>query len=285
VCAIREKGLPTTNPNITSSNETGGGSIQPVDEDLWASLYQYLSFGDHALRYLFARQFCKGAKVLDWGCGYGFGAALLSSVCSQYVGVDVLKRQIDWATRCIAPKYSFSSFYESRDFFRLFATHQFDVVLLFEVIEHVDNPLQLLSEVKEQLKRDGGILFVSTPNGAFSKHNPRLFTIAEHRAEFCPDELRGLLLKAGFSRIKSYKEYRPDRLDSCRRAFQVMKRMMTSHGPDPAIGGGGYEYLLRRMTKVIDGPEFWRINEMKSCERNLPIFTTHLAVASLESHH
>ena len=173
--------MPTTNRNVTTSNGIGGGSIQPIDEDFRASLHRYLDFGDHSLRYLFARQFCKGLKVLDWGCGYGFGAALLDSVCSQYVGVDVGKRPIDWATRCVVPRYSFSSFCESRDAFRLFTEHQFDVVLLFEVIEHVDHPLQLLSEIKEQLKFDGGILIASTPNGAFSKHNPRLFTIAEHR--------------------------------------------------------------------------------------------------------
>jgi SAM-dependent methyltransferase len=81
----------------------------------------------------------------------------------------------------------------------------FDVVFLFEVIEHLD-----LEEGFELLKRtydllnEGGRLILTTPN----VFNPsRFWRDATHKVAYCYDELGGLLLAQGFQIKAMYRTY------------------------------------------------------------------------------
>src|SRR5262250_602724 len=44
---------------------------------------------EHWHRYAFARRFVAGRRVLDAACGEGYGTALLATIASSAVGVDV----------------------------------------------------------------------------------------------------------------------------------------------------------------------------------------------------
>jgi SAM-dependent methyltransferase len=81
----------------------------------------------------------------------------------------------------------------------------FDVVFLFEVIEHVDleEGVQLLKRVYSLLK-DGGRLILTTPN-VFSPS--RFWRDATHKVAYCYDELGGLLLAQGFQIKVMYRTY------------------------------------------------------------------------------
>lgn len=81
----------------------------------------------------------------------------------------------------------------------------FDVIFLFEVIEHLnlEEGVGLLKKVYELLQ-EGGRFILTTPN----IFNPnRFWRDATHQVAYCYDELGGLLLSQGFSIIAMYRTY------------------------------------------------------------------------------
>ena len=81
----------------------------------------------------------------------------------------------------------------------------FDVVFLFEVIEHLDleEGLKVLEKVYDLLN-GGGRLILTTPN----VFNPsRFWRDATHKVAYCYDELGGLLLSKGFQIKAMYRTY------------------------------------------------------------------------------
>ncbi len=81
----------------------------------------------------------------------------------------------------------------------------FDVVFLFEVIEHLglEEGVQLLKRIY-QLLNEGGRLILTTPN----VFNPtRFWRDATHKVAYCYDELGGLLLAQGFQIKVMYRTY------------------------------------------------------------------------------
>jgi SAM-dependent methyltransferase len=81
----------------------------------------------------------------------------------------------------------------------------FDVVLLFEVIEHLDleEGVNMFRKIYSLLK-EGGYLILSTPN----TFNPgRFWRDATHRVAYCYDELGGLLLSQNFKINGMYRTF------------------------------------------------------------------------------
>ena len=82
----------------------------------------------------------------------------------------------------------------------------FDVVFLFEVIEHLEleEGLKVIEKVYGLLN-GGGRLILTTPN----VFNPsRFWRDATHKVAYCYDELGGLLLAQGFQVTGMYRIYR-----------------------------------------------------------------------------
>jgi SAM-dependent methyltransferase len=95
---------------------------------------------------------------------------------------------------------------QSHDFYSMEEIREtFDVVFLFEVIEHLEleEGVQLLKRSYDLLN-EGGRLILTTPN----VFNPsRFWRDATHRVAYCYDELGGLLLAQGFSITALYRTY------------------------------------------------------------------------------
>jgi SAM-dependent methyltransferase len=104
-----------------------------------------------------------GLSVLDCGCGMGFYLLALSRLRRlDLVGIDTDPIRLEQARRA-AP----AARLERADVARLpFDDRCFDRVLMTEVLEHVDDDLGALREVRRVL-RPGGILAVSVPNAGF----------------------------------------------------------------------------------------------------------------------
>jgi len=92
------------------------------------------------------------------------------------------------------------------DFYSLEEIQEFfDVVFLFEVIEHlnIEEGVQLLKKIYNLLN-GGGRLILTTPN----VFNPsRFWRDATHKVAYCYDELGGLLLSQGFQIKIMYRTY------------------------------------------------------------------------------
>jgi len=155
-------------------------------------------FNEHRARYRFAARFAEGAQVLDAGCGAGYGAAELAGALS-ITGFDVSAEAIGLA------RANFSRpgvrFLQADCAALPFADASFDLVAAFEVIEHLDQWREMLTESRRVLKPQG-LLLVSTPNKAYyaesrAAQGPNPF----HRHEFAFEEFEAAL-SAVFAHVR-----------------------------------------------------------------------------------
>lgn len=149
-----------------------------------SELYLHLM---HIATYEYAKTFVKGKKVLDYGCGSGYGSHMLSEKAESVTGVDISKEAVDFATQEYqSPNMNFKTISE-------IGAEKFDIITSFQVIEHVPEDKKYTFALKNLLK-PGGILIISTPD---KKH--RLFKYIQqpwnifHLKEYTPESLEKLL--------------------------------------------------------------------------------------------
>ena len=116
---------------------------------------------EHVARYTFAARLARGKRVLDAGCGAGYGSAELAQAADSVIGVDRAAEAIDFARAAYGlPNLRF----EQASCEALpHPGGTFDLVVAFEVIEHLDHWREFLLEARRVLA-PAGQLIVSTPN-------------------------------------------------------------------------------------------------------------------------
>ncbi len=107
-------------------------------------------------------------RILDLGCGRG-GTILqfLDAGAKNVVGIDTNRQQLDAARA----KGITTPLFEGPGEYLPFKDRQFGFVNMGEVIEHVQDPVQVMSEVWRVLD-SGGCAYISVPNrfGFFDPH-------------------------------------------------------------------------------------------------------------------
>jgi 2-polyprenyl-3-methyl-5-hydroxy-6-metoxy-1,4-benzoquinol methylase len=135
--------------------------------------------------YVVARDYVKG-DVLEVGCGEGRGIDLLTANTRTFTAVDKIKPAID----NLQKKHP-SARLISMNIPPLtgLADNAYDVVISFQVIEHIENDSLFLQEIHRVLK-PGGTALLTTPNRKLSlTRNPW------HIREYLPVELEQLAQK------------------------------------------------------------------------------------------
>ncbi len=153
---------------------------------------------EHIVRYQFAAQWAAGRRVLDAGCGAGYGAALLAAAGARSVlGVDVAAEAIAYAdAHYHLPNLSYRVA-DVQSFDGEGAA--FDLIVSFEVIEHLDDPFALV-RTAHRLLAPHGLFVVSTPNVAtYPPGNPF------HRHELTRDAFHTLLSEV-FATVVMYEQ-------------------------------------------------------------------------------
>jgi 2-polyprenyl-3-methyl-5-hydroxy-6-metoxy-1,4-benzoquinol methylase len=137
---------------------------------------------EHLARYRWAGQLVAGRTVLDAGCGVGYGSAMLARAgAGEVVGLDLSATAIE-AAREAAPANA--SFVVGDVHALPFAAGRFELVVCFEVIEHVESQDDVIAELARVLA-PGGVLAISSPNrDVYPAGNPH------HLHEYVPEELR-----------------------------------------------------------------------------------------------
>jgi SAM-dependent methyltransferase len=162
------------------------------------------SYAEHILRYRFAAPYCQGKHVLDAGCGVGYGSSFLAqNGAAEVTGIDISASAIEEANRLF--KRSNLSFMQ-RDCEKIGNDFdQFDVVVNFENIEHVNDPNALVAGASKLLP--SGTFITSSPNGAISSldRDGRLAN-PFHVHEFTEDEFTELL-SPHFNSVKFYGQW------------------------------------------------------------------------------
>ena len=141
---------------------------------------------EHIARYRFAEGLVGGRTVLDAGCGVGYGSEILSHKAARVYALDVASEAVSAG----AQDYAGVRFVQGSCAGLPFRDASLDVVVAFEVIEHLENWQGLLSEARRVLRHDGQLL-VSTPNRLYysearAEPNPyhvHEFDYGEFRAE------------------------------------------------------------------------------------------------------
>jgi len=116
----------------------------------------------HLNRYLSAKEYVRGRRVLDVACGEGYGSKLLKDWGAlSVVGMDVSGEAIAKAKQNFAEE---GITFLCGDAEQLpFDDKQFDLVVSFETIEHLEYPEDFLREIA-RVKTEDAIVVISCPN-------------------------------------------------------------------------------------------------------------------------
>lgn len=151
-------------------------------------------------RYHFVAPHIHGA-LLEVGCGRGYGFEILARPSITQVGIDV-SREFLVAAREQLPTIVFAC--ASGDALP-FADNSFDSIVAFEVIEHTNDDLYFLKELK-RVARDDAFIALSTPNRLVSSGNRVKPLNPFHVREYEASEFRKLLTR-DFSAIEIFGQH------------------------------------------------------------------------------
>lgn len=201
----------------------------------------------HLAAYHLARSYCAGKKVLDAGCGEGYGSALLAEVAARVVGVDREWPVLARASRLYArPNLSFVC----ADLERLGAVRErFDVVCNFQVVEHLEDPSALLRAFHDHLT-EGGRLILTTPNRLTSfSENPY------HVREYAGEELASLLHPIfGYVEIRGVKgNAKVDAYEAARRKHVERLLRLDPLGVRNWLPQGVVRWAFARLARLVRG--------------------------------
>ena len=149
----------------------------------------------------------KNLKILDVGCGGGIICEPLARLGAKVTGIDFAPNNIK-AAKIHSKKNKLKIKYIYNDIEKSKLNGKFDLILMFEVLEHLDNWKKTIKNIKKNLNKNG-IIIISTINRNFLS---KLFAIdiAENILNWIPkgthdynklikpEELKIILTKENF---------------------------------------------------------------------------------------
>jgi 2-polyprenyl-3-methyl-5-hydroxy-6-metoxy-1,4-benzoquinol methylase len=143
----------------------------------------------------------KKPVILDVGCGWGNFLQVMKNSHLPYLGVDLSPTAVKI---CQEKKLNC----QEADLINLSKTksQQYSAITLFQVIEHIKNPLEYLKATKKLLKKNG-ILLITTPNNRSPLRHLfgsrwSVYNTPSHYFFYSKKSLERLLKAAGFSSFR-----------------------------------------------------------------------------------
>lgn len=162
-----------------------------------------ISEEEHFERYKFAATYAAGKRILDIACGVGYGSNILSEMgASIIIGCDIIEDNIEY---CVKRYQSDSLKFKVKDVTKPLLKEEFDLIVCFETIEHIDDFKTALTNLYDSLKEDGRLI-ISSPNRKITNPylGPNERAGVYHIREFTIDEFKVHLLESGFINIEVY---------------------------------------------------------------------------------
>jgi len=197
-----------------------------------------------------------GRRLLDVGCSTGAGLAAAADGGWEVTGVEFSESAAEQARLRPGVK----AVYSGRLADAPLSEESFDVITLFDVIEHID-PVDEILAVIRRLLCPGGLLLILTPDGAsvsarlMKARWPHLFD--EHVILFSRQGMRIALERAGFGVERTGFALKRVNLDMMVRHVNIHKHLFFG-GPLRMLGRVLPGFLLQRMFPFNIG-EFYMI--------------------------
>jgi len=135
-------------------------------------------------------------RLLDIGCAAGFFVHEAGNAGWDAAGVEPSKWLVEWGIKNLGEKLFAGTLRECR-----FKEGEFDLLTMWDVLEHLPDPISELYECSRILRK-GGMIIINYPD--FGSMLARLmgrrwwFLLSNHLYYFTPDTMRRYLEKAGF---------------------------------------------------------------------------------------
>jgi len=143
----------------------------------------------------------KGERILDIGCSFGFFLDSARELGWDTYGVEISKYASDFARKELHLNVTTGTINDLS-----YSNNSFDVITMWDVIEHLYNPVSSLKKIRDLLKPDG-ILALATPNigsplSRLTKERWEQIKPTYHLYYFSPATLTKLLEKSRLSMVK-----------------------------------------------------------------------------------
>jgi cyclopropane fatty-acyl-phospholipid synthase-like methyltransferase len=169
-----------------------GAGVQSVDDPGAVEAAYEGRNGRLVKRLLRDRVLFNGAQVLDFGAGVGH---LSIAIRDRVRGSEVQCIEADGAAAARLRSLGFKTWRGIED-----PPSEFDLLMLVEVIEHLDDPVHTLTALRAKMTTDG-TLFITTPCGETSRGSRKTnaYDTKEHVQFFTERSLATAVKAAGFA--------------------------------------------------------------------------------------
>ena len=169
----------------------------------------------------------KSENVLELGSYYGVLGSLIKQKVKNYTGIEFSKSASNYA------KKKFNLNIKSN--FNQIKMNKYDLIILCDVIEHVDDPLKIVKQIKSVLKKNGTIIMSTMDiESAYAKilGTKYPWIMPMHKFYFSLKILKFLLNRANLKIVNYHYE-----------------KKITSLG-----------YLLKKISTILFGSRFQKLN-------------------------
>jgi len=149
----------------------------------------------------YIQKFVKSGKILDIGSGKGLFLSVMKELGFESYGIEFSPIAANFARKTYEVNVFNGELEEAK-----FPSEYFDIVTMWQVLEHLSYPLESLQEIFRIMKKNG-LLIIAVPN--FSSIQSRIFRdkwypldLPRHLYQFEPKTLRKMFLKTGFKIVK-----------------------------------------------------------------------------------
>src|SRR3990167_3980345 len=113
-------------------------------------------FTPHLERYVYASNYTLDKKVLDAGSKDGYGSVIMSNFAKSLTLADI---GAVWLNQAKRHHYLCATDFIVSDFEKEFPEGQWDVIVAFEIIEHLEDPDFFLDNIRKALAPGGKLIF------------------------------------------------------------------------------------------------------------------------------
>ena len=177
-----------------------------VVDNLYINQIQYKKLHFKNLIKKIKNELSKDKDILEIGSYYGaFGSEVLNHV-NSYTGLELSNHAANFAK----DKYKLQIYNRNaEDHFKI--SPNYDLIVMFDVLEHLDDPMRILKMCNDKLKKNGVLILTTMDMDCLTakilgKHYPQIMLM--HKFYFTNNSLKKVLKKNNFDLYKIKRDSR-----------------------------------------------------------------------------